>query len=1003
MRKLPTWMKIPLRLFPVFVLLLVNTALPLAAQSPTSTLTAIQVTTTSDGVHLEWGNTASDSAVAAAAALKNLPTMHFQGYDLPMQLITVQLPAQASTIQIDQLASTNWQGNLTPSGPLQPPALDWQDNTDLKPQEKAELPASPIFILRQGKIHGQRIAIVAISPLYQKNGVVQLATTLKARAVGAIQRADNVADLLKSLAAEAGPSVEAASMATGNLAPTNSVAAGAAIKLIVSKNGLQSLNAQALTNAGLNPSTVDLTKLHLYHNGKEVPLDISQSPDLDVRFYAPTVGDRWNLTDMYWLTVETGNGLRMTGRDVTPGNAITTPTAFEKGVWAENINYQSRQAGADGDHWFNATMEIAPAQVGNPASYPTATISLDNSILPLAAGTSSYTFTLSTYYKAIYILQADLGGATQKLTWNSAPNGLLVQDWAIPLTTTTSSTQIQLTLVPTDSVEGLNLDRMFWQRPVTLNFQNKGATFSGTSGVWLYAWQNAPLSNNQYLLYDITDPDAPVRLTGVSGAGFQDGPTPHDYVVSGPGSLQTPQALAHTGFAFSASAGADAIYIVPNKNFITALDPLLTYRRAQGYTVTTVDVQDIYDAWSFGQVSAPAIRSFLRFAKANWNPSPISVVLVGDATWDPHNYLNLGANNVDLMPAYMADVDPWLGETACENCFVQLDGDDPVTGDNPGSFFKADMWIGRFPVKTIDELSNVVKKMLHYEQDANLGSWRGTAVFLADNYIRSLDANNKPVIDPAGDFAAVSNDSANFLLYPPAPNQDQNNPNYGYIDSKGIKHYYDKSKFGYAIKRVYYDPYPQISDPQGVEPWRVADANTTWSKVMEALNAGAGLVTYNGHSHHWQWGSTDVNAAKSYLISLYDTDLLTNVDALFIDLSMTCYTSQFTKAASSGTVLDERMFLNPRGGAVAIWGPAGLSVAHGHDSLQRGFYTKLWASEPMKARMGELLEAGYTELLTKSTCCQDALQTFLLMGDPLTPARVMAQGALYLPIVTRSK
>ncbi len=1016
MRKFSMWISRLFVLLTVLSLALANAPLAARAAAPVPQIvpqivpdgtTNVRVTTTSEGVELEWGNVVSATVASAAAveastaALQNLPVEHFQGYDLPMQLITLHLSDQApvTPLQVDQVRNVDWKENLQPSGPLQPPALDWVDHTDLKPQEKSALPTAPVFIIREGKIHGQRIAVVAISPLYQNNGVTKFATALKVKVASATPITGGMINFLQSLPAQASH-VTAAVVVPGSLAPTNAAAASNAVKVMVSQGGLQSISSQALVEAGLNPAAIDLSKVHLYYNGTEIPLEIVQTPSLTLNFYAPRVDDRWNLSEVYWLTVDANNGLRMTTRSVAPGAATTTPTAVEKGVWEQNLVYQSNQAGPDGDHWFNTQMEVVSSQQGNPATYPTATVTLNN-VLPLAAGTSTFTFTLSAYFRAKYNLQVDLGNVMTALKWNSAPQGVLIQNWALPLITSTNASELHLTLLPSTTVaapnvEGLNLDRIFWQRPVTLNFQNKGATFSGVNGDWLYSWQNAPATNAQYQLYDVTNPLAPVLLTGVTAAGFQDGPNVHDYLLAGPGTVQTPQTVAHTPVVFSAATGADTIYIAP-KEFIAALDPLLAQRRAQGYTATVLDVQDIYDAWGFGQISAPAIRSFLRFAKANWQPAPISVVLVGDATWDPHNYTK--QNNTDFMPAYMANVDPWLGETACENCFVQLDGDDPLTGD--GQLFNADMWIGRFPVKSADELANVVKKIIHYETDSRMGAWRGQSVFLADNYITGLDATGKAVKDGAGDFAKESNASAKFLAYPPDPNNtDANSPDC-YQDGKYGTHCYDKHKLGFAAKRVYYDPYPQVSDPQGVEPWRIANPYTAWSDVLADLNAGAGLVTYNGHSHHWQWASTDPSAAKGYLFSLYDTDLLSNYDALFISLSMTCYTAQFTKPAISGTTFDERMFLNPQGGAVAVWGPAGLSVATGHANLQHGFYNALWAAPPMKAHLGELVAAGYDDLRQNNACCQDMLQTFLLLGDPLTPARIQPMGSLYLPLIMR--
>jgi hypothetical protein len=325
----------------------------------------------------------------------------------------------------------------------------------------------------------------------------------------------------------------------------------------------------------------------------------------------------------------------------------------------------------------------------------------------------------------------------------------------------------------------------------------------------------------------------------------------------------------------------------------------------------------------------------------------------------------------------MANVDPWLGEAACENCYVQLDGDDPLTGD--GEMFKTEMWIGRFPVKNPTELTALVNKIMHYETDERISAWRGAAVLVAGNYIKELDANGNPIFEKAGDFAQLSEDA--LALFPAQA----------------------------EARRIYYDPYPAISDPQGENSWRIADPNEARTQVMSALGAGAGLVVYNGHSNHWQWLVTYPPAQPNYLLNLYDPDWLSNYDSLFIQLSMTCYTAQFPMPAVSGTTLDERTFLNSHGGAVAVWGSAGMSVTRGHAALQQGFFTALWAAEPMQAKIGELLDAGYTEVLTKSTCCQDVLQTFLLLGDPLTPARVQILEApslldsIYLPMVVGSK
>ena len=72
----------------------------------------------------------------------------------------------------------------------------------------------------------------------------------------------------------------------------------------------------------------------------------------------PTLGDRWNSTEIYWLTADGTNVQAMSSRSVAPSNATNRTQAVEKGTWRQTTEYISRYAGPDGDHWFNAIMDI---------------------------------------------------------------------------------------------------------------------------------------------------------------------------------------------------------------------------------------------------------------------------------------------------------------------------------------------------------------------------------------------------------------------------------------------------------------------------------------------------------------------------------------------------------------------------------------------------------------------------------------------------------------------
>jgi hypothetical protein len=948
---------------------------------PAQAVGALAVTTQADdhGITVTWPGTTA----VAAAAIEQLPTVRYQGYLLPMQVFTVALPATQQAVAsasvnalvaIDRLAATPWSGALQPAAPLTPPLIaDEQTPSAPLTPEVVALPTAPLFLLRQGNLHGQPIAVFAFSPIYQDGGTVNFVTDFAATIAGATSLSSllSVVDAAHDAVAAASAQQPAAAFP-----PTNPDAARTAIKLHVAAVGMQEVTGAQLAAAGLNLTAVNPALLQLKQAGSIVALEIEGlsggrlTSTSRIRFYAPTVGNRWNTGSIYWLTVGDAPGVRMASRAVTPGSATARDSALEIGYWSAPKLYDSRYAGADGDYWYHQKL-IANTDSNAPLEAVTIATATQ---LPRIAGTATYTLSVTTNIRGQHTVRASAGNVMQEITWNSVVSGTFAQDWQRPFTLATSSDALQIALlevIPStvQSDPATLLDKLSWQQPVELAFGQQGAAFSGVAGTWRYSWRDLP---SGFGLYDVTNPLTPVRLTGATAAAFQDGPAARHYLVTGPGTVATPVATAHTPVVWNTS-GADAIYITPAA-FADALQPLLALRQSQGYKVAVVDLQDIYDGWSFGAVSPTAIRAFLRHAHSTWTPVPYSVVLVGDGTWDPHDYE--GRGNQNWIPPYLAKVDPWLGEAACENCYVQLDGDDPLTGDDPqGNFFAIDMWVGRLPVKSAGELVDLANKLITYETMNGTRLWQNRVVYIADNYIREITTDGNLIVDLAGDFAKHADNIAQL-----APASVVN-------------------------ERIYYDPYPQKTDPSGQEPWRIPSAATAFNMVLRSLSGGAGVVVYNGHSHQWQWAVTDEGPAANpdYLLGLYDADALTNKDSYFINLSMTCLTSQFPKPALSGTVLDERLILNPTGGAIAVWGPAGLSVAYGHDFLQRGFFEKLWGAAAGSARLGELIEAGYTKLLTEDTCCHDTAKTFLLLGDPLTKAQATADPVhgLYLPTIKR--
>ncbi len=1013
------------------VVLLAGCGLLWLAQLPTLPTAAAQtlpdlsnpqyrVTETAEGVLIEWealatGNVSAAGDVLAAGdvsaamddVLQEMPIVEFNGYQLPMQLVTIVLPGDAEPrVRMLTQESTPWRGTPAEADPLEPPVLTEDEATDpeaeeadeviddvtddliivddaLRPLDPAEpsLPTAPLFLLREGRMRGVRVAVAALSPVYEQGEVIHAAHKVSALLVDAKLLSASATLSVEEVVRAAG--AEAPSAPVGEVAPPSEVASKSAVKLFVEQPGMQRVSGSAMLAVGLSTGQ-PLATLHLRLDDQPIALQVMDGDGRldaasELRFYAPPsadstgVGDRWNATRVYWLTTESvdgepDNGPRMATRSALPTDSPVRSTAVERGVWEDNRLYESAAPGVDGDHWFALKLN---ADGGSVEDY-TATLPVQHRLSPATSLAEMATFTLTGMARTLssHQLQVTSGGESWLVEWS---NNKFYEAYQHTITSTVSVRQLDLELLANGRVSDIRVDKLYWQQPVSLNFSGQGATFSGVAGAWNYALRNVPADST---LYDVTDPLMPQLLetsSPVLGSfNFSEGEEARDYALVDAATLQTPTLSRHQPISFGPNQGAHALYIAP-VNFHDELAPLVAHREAQGYRTLVVDVQDVYDAWSGGQVDPEAIRSLLRYAVANWQPAPISVVLVGDSTTDPLNYTGAqnGTENANIIPAYLAEVDDYIGETACENCYAQLDGDSPLDQEaDPG--FLIDIWVGRFSVQDEAQVATVVDKILRYETAAvNLNdTWRQTSLYVADNTIHANGA-----LDVAGDFTAsfnrvIEGDPARGL--PPTQN-----PN---VDSR----------------RVYYDPSPATKKPA----WHVPDGIATRLRVIEAMKAGAGFIAYNGHGNHFQWGTTDRALEQPYLFGTNDIFELQNLDRLPIIAELTCYTGQFIRPSASGTTIDERFQRHPDGGAVAVWASAGLTVAYGHDALLQGFQRELWSSPPMTARLGELTEAGYLELFTRGRCCQSSRYVYMLYGDPLTPARLWAPDRTYLPLVT---
>lgn len=124
---------------------------------------------------------------------------------------------------------------------------------------------------------------------------------------------------------------------------------------------------------------------------------------------------------------------------------------------------------------------------------------------------------------------------------------------------------------------------------------------------------------------------------------------------------------------------------------------------SQQYNIRTkvVDIDDIYDEFSYGFFNPECIRDFLKVTHSAWGqPSADYVVLIGAATYDYHHNKTRFMNNP---PTY--NYVPSFGASVSDNWFV--------IWDSTGAYIPQ-MNIGRLPVNSNEELQSYFDKHMNY-------------------------------------------------------------------------------------------------------------------------------------------------------------------------------------------------------------------------------------------------------------------------------------------------
>jgi hypothetical protein len=313
--------------------------------------------------------------------------------------------------------------------------------------------------------------------------------------------------------------------------------------------------------------------------------------------------------------------------------------------------------------------------------------------------------------------------------------------------------------------------------------------------------------------------------------------------------LQAASISVNQASTLNQSNNAADFLIISHQSFLslTSLAAFVSQRRSQGFTVKVVDVEDVFDEFSYGLHTPQAITDFLARARSAWTKAPSYLLLLGDASYDPRNYT--GNGNFDFVPTKLIDTGaPGTStalETASDDALADFDGDGIP-----------EMAIGRLPVRTADEANLVLSKIVNFSP-SNVSS---NAVMVAD---RQCDAQGNNCY-----YWSFEDSTDDLIKLLPANMQS-------------------------SVQKVY----------RRLEPSDTA-ARTD---IINKINQGAALVNYSGHGNVDVWTGAPIfsNSDALALTNGNKLPLVIVMDCLngyFVAPNLDCIGESLLKAPNGGSV-----------------------------------------------------------------------------------------------------
>ena len=306
----------------------------------------------------------------------------------------------------------------------------------------------------------------------------------------------------------------------------------------------------------------------------------------------------------------------------------------------------------------------------------------------------------------------------------------------------------------------------------------------------------------------------------------------------------------------------------------------------------------IYNEFSCGAKDVTAIRDYCRMLYNDSRPLRY-LLLLGDASFDYKNRNGV----VDFVPTYESKHSTDILSNYATDDYYSFMGE--TEGSMSGS--KPDIGVGRFPVSTVEQATQMVDKVENYLKmnESTMAPWRNVITFMCD------DAESNQFINHSELFTEQIKTTGGENL---------------------------------VVDKLYLDAYNQESTPNGQ---LAPEFNAALNNRMEK---GTLVLNYVGHGG-------EVQLAEERIMQRADVQSWRNGPRYPLMITGTCEFSRYDD--HQRTSLGEYAFLSQYGGMVAMFTTSRVTMGSNNKEFIRAIYDHLFEiEEGQRIRLGDVFRLG---------------------------------------------